>query len=754
MEIKNQNQNQNQKILPEDFDWKTYLYLNPDLNIIIDEVNKSIDTAVLIHVGNYDVFENIYNTYTDFFNKLNVIIFITVHNEENKNKIQEILPYSIITIIENKGSDIGGYLNNIKQLINYKNYNNINYIYFIHTKLNDLWRNNMLKSIIKNEDKIKLSISDINLPIIISSDDYCFNNKCVNKYYIKEFYERNKKKINTKINFNNFMDEYIFENDDLNNLKIINELDINYDFYKYYEEDLKKLNNEELINHYTNFGINEYHRIFNQCYITKFGLENYFSAGTIFMCNKEYLKIFEKIDLDYEFSILENGYNKNTIPLKTHSWEYMFGLFAYSQNGYIISVNNSNHEFIPKINYKNKLNLDIYRNCNPDLVHLNNTELINHYINFGINENRIDNLNKLIKIQSQINIDCKKARIAFFMIIPTDSLSGGYRTLLKYIQSLVDNNIHVDLYFGYDINSIKTYNGLSILNTSIQTIIEIVNSYNELNMNSYNFYLGYNVQRNYDIICANAWQTSEAVYLNKHKSKHICYVIQDLEYLFTNDIQLQLYIKKQYKEEFKYFCITKYLTKFFKNLFPTKIIFNSILGSNQEIYFNKNEDREKSIIIAYYKNKIGRLPELIEKIIEKLSKLYKCYIYPDNYEKEESNTNIINLGTLQLDELNDIYNKCTIGIVMSNTNPSRLGYEMLMSGLKVIEYNSEYTKYDMPNEYFTKIKSEKNIEKVVEMLFNKTPYDIEKLNTYLESIDVNKELENINLFFNILLDLE
>ena len=110
---------ENQKILPEDFDWKSYLYLNPDLSIIIDEVNKSIgniDTTILVHVGNYDIFENIYNTYLDFFNKLN-IIFITVHTEENKNKIQEILPYSIITIIENKGADIGGFLQNIKQLI-------------------------------------------------------------------------------------------------------------------------------------------------------------------------------------------------------------------------------------------------------------------------------------------------------------------------------------------------------------------------------------------------------------------------------------------------------------------------------------------------------------------------------------------------------------------------------------------------------------------------------------------------------------
>jgi hypothetical protein len=45
---------------------------------------------------------------------------------------------------------------------------------------------------------------------------------------------------------------------------------------------------------------------------------------------------------------------------------------------------------------------------------------------------------------------------------------------------------------------------------------------------------------------------------------------------------------------------------------------------------------------------------------------------------------------------------------MSNTNPSRIGFEMLASGLKVIEYDSKFTELDMPNQYFNKIKLQKD----------------------------------------------
>jgi hypothetical protein len=158
-----------------------------------------------------------------------------------------------------------------------------------------------------------------------------------------------------------------------------------------------------------------------------------------------------------------------------------------------------------------------------------------------------------------------------------------------------------------------------------------------------------------------------------------------------------------------------------------------------------NYNREKSIVIAYYTYKKGRLPELINKIITKLSLKYKCYIFPCNFNN--INDNIINMGTLSINQLNELYNKSTIGIVMSNTNPSRLGWEMLSSGMKVIEYDSEFTKYDMPNKYFTKIKNDNDIENIVYNLLNDS-YIYPK--EYIDSISVDKENEN---FLNNIISL-
>jgi hypothetical protein len=116
----------------------------------------------------------------------------------------------------------------------------------------------------------------------------------------------------------------------------------------------------------------------------------------------------------------------------------------------------------------------------------------------------------------------------------------------------------------------------------------------------------------------------------------------------------------------------------------------------------------------------------VESIILKLYTNYKLYIFPDNFDNIK-HKNIINLSILTKKQLNELYNKCKIGIVFSNSNPSRLGIEMKASGLDVIEYASEFTKYDLNNKYFTKIKNSNNISDLVnKLLVKKSEYNLEK----------------------------
>ena len=89
-----------------------------------------------------------------------MLIFITIQNTEYINIIKENLPNAIITVIENKGLDIGGNLNNMKLLFNHLNYENIENIYFFHTKSNDLWREELYFPLTNNYEQIETLIQE------------------------------------------------------------------------------------------------------------------------------------------------------------------------------------------------------------------------------------------------------------------------------------------------------------------------------------------------------------------------------------------------------------------------------------------------------------------------------------------------------------------------------------------------------------------------------------------------------------------
>jgi hypothetical protein len=502
--------------LPFFFNPTSYKQLHPDLHHLSDEdaiehykihgFNEKrkyciIKTAILFHVGNIDVFTKIYVNQPMFF-KQPALIFITLHNKDFIKTIIRYIPNAFFTIIENKGLDIGGFLQNMKSLINHPCYNDIDFIYKLHTKTNDDWRRDMLSPITINYKKIESMLqSKKDIPIIVGSEKYCYRNKGVNRNYIKDIFDRNKDSFNTQIhnNWDEYVDDYIFENKNIEDSKnIYTDLNINPEFYKNYEFDLSSYSTDQVINHFNNHGINEFHRISNPCYIKKFAKESYFIAGTIFMCNKEYFKIFEGINFDYEYSILETGYVINNIPRKIHAWEYIFGLLAYSRDGHIISINENGHMSVMK-NNSYKFNVDIYRNSNVDLRHFDNNDLLNHFNNYGKNENRIFSECQLYKEQAIFNNSLLKANKAVCLKIPPENYSDEYRNILIKLDELSHDNL-VDIYLGVEDNRINydRCHGLSIINISIHDIVNEIKTYYILDVTKHNFYLSFNLQRNYE----------------------------------------------------------------------------------------------------------------------------------------------------------------------------------------------------------------------------------------------------------------
>ena len=155
---------------------------------------------------------------------------------------------------------------------------------------------------------------------------------------------------------------------------------------------------------------------------------------------------------------------------------------------------------------------------------------------------------------------------------------------------------------------------------------------------------------------ANAWQVANAVHSQKDMAEEIIYIIQDLEYLFYPDNkEIQEMVKKTYLPEYKYYFISKYLENFFINNYNIHKFISSTLCVNQKIYKNLNLSRQNTVVIPYYGElKPGRNPKLVEEIIHILTdNKITCYVFPYNYTKT-SNSHIKNLGTLTINDLNNL----------------------------------------------------------------------------------------------------
>jgi len=692
------------------FDWKQYLSNYPDLqkaginnnrlallhyNLHGKHENRTDNSlekkCILFHIGKLEIAYDIIKKYPDFFSRGDV--YVSCHSNNVEKNISKKIKVKKFFIIENRGMDIGGFFN----IMNYLKINKIFYDKYIkiHTKTNEVWRNKLIQPLYKYRG------TKINnqLPYIYQSEENTMQNRKnhINIDILKKY----------NINLNCYLDSYHCNSG----------LDFNSSFYKHYETDLSNYNEQLLINHYNNHGKNEFHRISNIHYIKSHAIkESMFVPGTMFIFNKRYCEILNKFDYLQEFKKMEPGYVIHNSLTITHSWEYFFGHLSYYYSGCIINFDN--------------------------------TPIIN----------------KLIKIpkMSILNVPINHSKIAFFMIPSgNEPISGGYRTLLKYIRYLNDSGLSVDMYFGICWNDndvlLNTKNegifGIPSCSnwynekTSIDNLINNISKYNEINISKNNYYISFKLQRNYHIIVSNAWQVAKAGYLQKSRCKKLAYIIQDREELFYpgNNI-LQNEVLSTYKPEYSYYCLSGYLTNHFKSQFTRSTITQSKLTFNKNDYYDLNKNRENGIILAYYKGKPGRLPQMIEKIIDILSTNYKCYVFPDKYN---GNENVINCGTMSVPQLNNLYNSQKIGIIFSNTNPSRLGFEMKASCLHVIEYQSEFTKYDLPTKYFTKILNYNNI-------INKINWLLTKPNTtdqsFINEYNNDHEKNNLIQFFNILLN--
>lgn len=299
-----------------------------------------MNNALLFQIANFKVFTKMKCYLNNLDKKFILMIHLNSLLSENEIiEIKKLYPSAIYTYGENKGMDIYGFFIQIEYIIN--NNLNINSICKLHTKTDDIWRDELIYPIFGCEENIQncinlLNNDDIgmvcskkyfklmdhyNSPIILNLmeewnieniyiDEIDWNEKYNNLYDLELF----DPKFYITYPYNNIMyDRNIFEDTDkLNSYAVFHWLQIGYKYFKYvpYPDLIKKKN-----------------------------LHYKFCAGTMFWIKADVIiKFFKKINIKKYKLLFENGYFTNEKPTFTHSWERIFSLINYFDNKKIIDI--------------------------------------------------------------------------------------------------------------------------------------------------------------------------------------------------------------------------------------------------------------------------------------------------------------------------------------------------------------------------------------------------------------------------------
>lgn len=625
------------------------------------------DLIILFHCGNTKVAEAIHARYPAIFQpSANIPFFVSCHSTSVADSLKHGMfkdhSSVIYTIIENRGCDIGGFMHNLNALR--KSSLTSKAFIVLQTKTDATWRNFLLDGIFKDLQTNLAYFDQLNntRPCIIGATHYRYPlYKFINQAYIEPASALHNIKFDT---------EYI----DFPTLDLRSQFRLDPIFYGQYERDLRSFETNQVISHWENYGTKEFHRINNPCVLERPHKKlGFFIAGTMFACNKSYIDLWKPINLLKEFELLEEGYIQNIVPRRTHFWEYAHGLLCYTHGGVVVGSNG-----------------------------------------IDINDKHDDVFAVMPRRAHIVTARPSKFMVAVFCLTVLDTLCGGFRTILSYINALLDSSseITVDLYHDNQNN----------LDDHI--MIAALDAYNEIsskNRRRLNVISGFVCQRTliYDLMIATAWQSSLYAAENLKFAKRHIYLIQDEENKFYPDnIELQKLAESTYKiPSFEKYCLSSYLYNTMQRYTPRHVttMCRGLIGYDDAIYSRGSpyNMRSNTVCVAYFE-KVTRLPkQMMEVIVCLASEGIQCKVFPCRLPETttlsaDARRNIVYEGRMAPEDLNKLYNTCKVGIVFSSTNHSRLSVEMLASGMEVIELDNEFTRFDLPGDIYNKIDIENN----------------------------------------------
>ena len=238
-----------------------------------------------------------------------------------------------------------------------------------------------------------------------------------------------------------------------------------------------------------------------------------------------------------------------------------------------------------------------------------------------------------------------KKKIAWVMPHPGKG-SGGHRTIIQNVNALIKAGYECDIFVEED--------GVS----TAQMVRDKINNWYE--KCTAGIYVGFDIQKDYDLMFATGWQTVE--FVKKLPAKKKAYFIQDFEPWFFPMGDQYLITENSYRYGYLPVTIGKWLSHKMQNEFNTPSKYFDF-GADLNVYKPlDNIQKENAICFVYQPEKPRRCDYIGLKalrIVKTLRPDVEIYLYGSSiqstFEFECKNLNIV-----PIKECNELYNKCKV----------------------------------------------------------------------------------------------
>ena len=208
----------------------------------------------------------------------------------------------------------------------------------------------------------------------------------------------------------------------------------------------------------------------------------------------------------------------------------------------------------------------------------------------------------------------------------------------------------------------------------------------------------HNPLKEYDCVIATSWNSAPIV--QKIDCPKKAYFIQDFEPYFYPMGSNYVEAENTYKYGFHGITIGKWLSHKMREEFHLTTDYFSFCADLKTYKKLNNIAKENAICFVFQPDKPRRCDNIALKalqIVKTIKPDVKIYFYGSNPSIID-NLEVEQLGIIPIEKCNELYNKCLVGLCMSASNPSRIPFEMMASGLPVVELYRENNLYDFPND--------------------------------------------------------